>query len=382
MPWTVVVRSPEHVAYAAFRTTYKTVMIIIAIVAIVVSVCAVFLGNQIAKLLVAPVRLLERTATTVRASAQQVAASGQSLAQGASEQAASLEETAASIEEISSMAKQNADNSRLAEALSENVMRASQQGTTAMGEMSRAVQAIKQSSDETEEILKSIDSIAFQTNLLALNAAVEAARAGDAGRGFAVVAEEVRALAQRSADAAASTGEKIRRARDLAEQGTRVTKEVERCLNEISEKAQKSTQLVKEIASATQEQSQGLTLINTSVAELDKVTQSNSASAEESAAASSELVSQANTTDSISAELLGVIFGRGETGSAHGPAVLGSKAGGKKSAGGFSSTSSPRSSVDDFDAPTFEAPRTVRPSNRDARPEEIIPLDDSDFQGF
>lgn len=162
-------------------------------------------------------------------SANQVATNGQSLAQGATEQAASLEETAQTLDHIGSMSEQNSDNSAQASELAVQVQKASEGGVDSMKRMQDAIESIKQASEETAEIIRTIDEIAFQTNLLALNAAVEAARAGDAGRGFAVVAEEVRSLAQRSSVAAKDTTERIRRAKELAENGVRVSNEVAGC---------------------------------------------------------------------------------------------------------------------------------------------------------
>jgi methyl-accepting chemotaxis protein len=164
-----------------------------------------------------------------------------------------------------------------------------------MSEMTRAMAAIGDSSAEVAKIVKNIDEIAFQTNILALNAAVEAARAGEAGAGFAVVAEEVRSLAQRSATAAKETADKIEIAITNSRKGSECTAKVEESLAHIAERVTSTDSLVAEIATAARDQAQGIEQINTAIAQLDKVSQSNSASAEESASAAEELDAQAQT---------------------------------------------------------------------------------------
>lgn len=252
---------------------------------------------------------LESVTGNVKNSADQIAANGKSFADGSSSQAAALEETAASLEEISSMASQNADNSNQAAKLAMEVKRVCELGSQSMAQMNSAIADINRSANETEEILKTIDEIAFQTNLLALNAAVEAARAGDAGKGFAVVAEEVRSLAQRSAAAARDTADKIKRSKALADNGVSVSKEVAKYLDEISANASKSADLVKEIAAASTEQSSGIKQLNSGINELDRVTQMNAAMAEESAGAAQELQAQARALSSALIELKKVTNG-------------------------------------------------------------------------
>jgi cell pole-organizing protein PopZ len=176
----------------------------------------------------------------------------------------------------------------------------------AMTRMGDAITRIKSSSDQTAKIIKTIDEIAFQTNLLALNAAVEAARAGDAGKGFAVVAEEVRNLAQRSAEAAKNTAALIEESQQNANNGVSVSNEVAGILSGIVESVQKLSQLIGEVSAASDEQSKGIEQIGTAVTEMDKLTQSNAANAEESASASEELAAQAKELGEMVQILVGI----------------------------------------------------------------------------
>lgn len=191
------------------------------------------------------------------------------------------------------MTEQNANNANEAKGLAETAQRGAQSGQSSMVELSRAIDLIKQSSDETAKIVKTIDEIAFQTNLLALNAAVEAARAGDAGKGFAVVAEEVRSLAQRSAEAAKNTAELIEGSVKNADLGVRLSSDVAKQLEDIVVGSGKVNDIVAEIAAASVEQSKGIGQINSAVGQVNNVTQQNAANSEESASAAEELVAQA-----------------------------------------------------------------------------------------
>lgn len=201
--------------------------------------------------------VLDDASNQLSAAAGQVSSSSQSLAEGASQQAASLEETSSSLEELAPMTQRNADGAQTAKRLSSETRAAAESGNGDMTEMRQAMEAIKTSSTDISKIIKTIDEIAFKTNILALNAAVEAARAGDAGAGFAVVAEEVRALAQRSADSAKETASKIEVAINCGEVGVRISERVAQSLGQIVEKVRQVDELVGEISTASQDADPG-----------------------------------------------------------------------------------------------------------------------------
>jgi methyl-accepting chemotaxis protein len=245
----------------------------------------------------------------IAASSNELAGASQSVADGASEQAASLEETSSSLEEMSSMTKNNAQNAAKLKELGSQARRAGDVGVRDMAEMTDAMRGIKTSSDDIAKIIKIIDEVAFQTNILALNAAVEAARAGQAGMGFAVVADEVRNLAQRCARSAKETEAKIAEAVQKSTQGTAISAKVARSLEEIVGKAREVDDLAGQLAVASKEQSQGIGGINAAVAQMDRVTQSNAATAEESASAAQELHAQAGKLKQAVGELQELVGG-------------------------------------------------------------------------
>ncbi|MED5371967.1 MAG: methyl-accepting chemotaxis protein [Myxococcota bacterium] len=249
--------------------------------------------NSLVEGLVHPLEEVAHSVVAVSSAAQEISSGNQAIAQGASEQAASLEETAASLEEITGMTQRNADNTQAAKALTIQARKSAQQGDQVVVEMVQAMYDIKASANNTAEIIKDINQIAFQTNLLALNAAVEAARAGEAGRGFAVVAEEVRNLALRSKDAAQRTEQLIRESVDLAGNGEVLSDRVKSSLSEIVGSVGKVTDIVTEIAAASEEQASGVAQVTRAMTQMDQVVQQNAASAEESSSAASELVTRA-----------------------------------------------------------------------------------------
>jgi len=247
------------------------------------------------------VRNLNHTMTEINSSssqvssgAKQVADGAQSLAQGSSEQATAIEDLSLSISEIAEKTRINAATADKTSTLSETIKESAEKGSRQMDEMIAAVSDINEASRNIGKIIKTIDDIAFQTNILALNAAVEAARAGQAGKGFAVVAEEVRNLASKSAEAAKDTGNLIQNSMEKVELGSQIAGETAASLNEIVIGIKESSGLITEIAKSSEEQSLSITQINTGIDRVAQVVQQNSATAEESAAASVEMSGQSD----------------------------------------------------------------------------------------
>lgn len=250
-------------AAARALSTASTVMIIGLAIAVILGITlAVAITRSITGPLQKIIDGLRGGAEQVASAANQVAQSGQGLAEGASSQAASLEESSASLEELSSMTRQNSGNAEQANGAAREAREGALRGTQAMHQMSTVIEKIKVSSDETAKIIRTIDEIAFQTNLLALNAAVEAARAGEAGKGFAVVAEEVRNLAQRSAQAARNTSTLIEESQQNAKSGVAAADEVGAVLGQVATSIDKVAQLIAEVSAASREQSQGVEQID------------------------------------------------------------------------------------------------------------------------
>jgi methyl-accepting chemotaxis protein len=291
--------------------TASTIMVVGLLLA---SIGGCFVAFFITRSITKPIKVLADNlsagAEQTTSAAGQVSAASQSLAEGASEQAASLEETSSSLEEMSSMTKRNAETAGKVKELGSQARQAGDLGVQDMTAMVSAMDDIKRSSDDIAKIIKTIDEIAFQTNILALNAAVEAARAGEAGMGFAVVADEVRSLAQRCAQAAKETAGKIEDAVQKSAKGAEISAKVAKSLEEIVGKARQVDEMAGEVAAASQEQSQGISQVNTAVTQMDKVTQSNAASAEESASAAEEMTAQAEALKEAVAELLRLVDGQ------------------------------------------------------------------------
>lgn len=225
---------------------------------------------------------------------EQVSAGAQSLSQGATEQASAVEELSATISDVLDVVQTNADNARAAGELAEKASEQMDASNRQMQHMVAAMDEIAESSAQIGEIIKAIEDIAFQTNILALNAAVEAARAGEAGKGFAVVADEVRQLAEKSAEASQNTSALIEGSVTAVERGKEIADETAARLAEAVESAEQVTKNVELISDASAKQASALMQVSSGVEQISCVVQTNSATAEQSAAASEELSGQAD----------------------------------------------------------------------------------------
>jgi methyl-accepting chemotaxis protein len=244
---------------------------------------------------------LARVVGGVRSNANEVAVASGQIAQGNQDlsartesQASALQQTAASMEELRTTIGHGADSARQASQLATQASDVASRGGAAVGVLAETMQRIQESSKRIADIIGTIDGIAFQTNILALNAAVEAARAGEQGRGFAVVASEVRALAQRSGEAAREIRGLIASSVERVEEGNRQGSHAADTMQEVVQSIRRVSDLIGEVSSAAQEQASGVHQVSEAVTQMDQATQQNAALVEQSAAAAESLRQQAD----------------------------------------------------------------------------------------
>jgi methyl-accepting chemotaxis protein len=243
--------------------------------------------------LVGIVEQVRRGTETIGTASREIAAGNIDLSSRTELQASSLEKTASAMEQLTSTVKQNADSAREANALAATASDVARKGGDVVSQVVGTMGEINTSANKISDIIGVIDGIAFQTNILALNAAVEAARAGEQGRGFAVVASEVRNLAQRSAAAAKEIKTLIGDSVEKVERGSKLVGQAGVTMDEVVSSVKRVTDIMSEIANASAEQSAGIAQVNTSIIEMDSMTQQNAALVEQAAAAAQSLQDQA-----------------------------------------------------------------------------------------
>jgi methyl-accepting chemotaxis protein/methyl-accepting chemotaxis protein-1 (serine sensor receptor) len=279
-------------------------------VLLVIVILVGYVVRDIHRTLIAAVSELEAGAQQVTAAAGQVAQASQSLAQGSSEQASSLQQTSASTEQVNAMARKNTESSESAAALAAQSRRKFAQTDQSLDAMVEAIAEINTQSGKISKIIKVIDDVAFQTNILALNAAVEAARAGESGMGFAVVADEVRSLAQRCGQAAKDTSELIEESIAKSRNGKNRVDEVAAAVRSIAADSSQIQILVEEVSQGSREQASATAQIGQAVVQMEQVTQSIAANAEEGASAAQELNAQSETLRDVVTNLSTMVGGR------------------------------------------------------------------------
>ena len=230
---------------------------------------------------------------SISTASAEIATGNQDLSVRTEQTASNLQQAASSMEQLTGTVKQSADSARQANQLAASAAEVAARGGVVVSKVVSTMDDINASSKKISDIIGVIDGIAFQTNILALNAAVEAARAGEQGRGFAVVAGEVRSLAQRSAQAAKEIKGLIGASVEKVESGSKLVADAGHTMQEIVGSVQRVTDIIGEITAASSEQSDGIGQVNTSVVQLDQMTQQNAALVEESAAAAESLKEQA-----------------------------------------------------------------------------------------
>lgn len=269
-------------------------------------ITAVSEEDGLARSLQTMVREIDHTLVEVRAAMDEVAGSAfqvrqasQALSQNSTDQASGLAETSATAQLVDGRTRENAETAHNAQRLSRESLGLAQEGTRSMEALEGAMKAMEAASDNIQTVVKTIDDIAFQTNLLALNANVEAARAGKAGRGFAVVAEEVRNLARRSSDAVKETTVLVQASVTRTREGAALVAQTSGRLSEIALGAQRVADLIGQMADASRSQADDLGQVTEALGQIDQMTQRNTATSEETAAAAEVLDAQVKRVQSL-----------------------------------------------------------------------------------
>lgn len=308
--WKIVIATGvyvDEIQTTVAKTFFEILVFNIVALLIIIFISIFTIIKDIVKSMNEITKDLDENSQEVANAASELQAASEKLAEGSTEQASSIQETSSTLEETSSMVQNNQENTQQAAVLANQSKDYASKSYQEMLKMISAMDDLQKSSNEISKIIKVIDEIAFQTNILSLNAAVEAARAGDAGKGFAVVAQEVRSLAQRSANAAKETEIIIEHNIKIANEGSGITKVVQETIEEIDSQSKKVSDLLDEISIATKEQAQGIGQINKAVSQIETVISSNAQTAEESSSAAKSLFEQTLTLNDIIEQLKTIV---------------------------------------------------------------------------
>jgi methyl-accepting chemotaxis protein len=293
----------------------KSLLIFIAVKVLAMCVCLVFILLFIVNFfIVNPISQVIEGLAAVRSevayASDEVSAAGTELTERSSKQASAIEETSASLEQMDSMTKQNAQNLIYANSLMIETSQIVRDAADSMNRLTRSIDSISKTSEQTRKVIKTIEEIAFQTNLLALNAAVEAARAGGAGAGFAVVAEEIRNLAMRSSEAARNTAAMIEASVQETRNGIDLVYQTNEAFANLSEGARKVGELLGEVAVSSQEQADGIGQVAKAMSQIDRVTQENTASVGRTTSVIDEMKNQTDLMREFISELIAIAGSR------------------------------------------------------------------------
>jgi len=296
----------ESLKDLVFFMIVKVVAMSLCLVFILLFIVNFFLVNPISQV----IEGLAAVRSEVASAGDQVSAAGMELTDRSSKQASAIEETSASLEEMDSMTKQNAQNVTHANNLMIETSQVVRDAAASMDKLTNSIDRLSKTSEETRNIIKTIEQIAFQTNLLALNAAVEAARAGYAGAGFAVVAEEIRNLAMRSSEAARNTAAMIEASIQETKNEIDLVYKTNDAFTNLSQGAKKVGELLGEVATSSQEQADGIEQVAKAMSEIDRVTQENTASVSRTTSVIEEMRNETDRMKEFISELVALVGSR------------------------------------------------------------------------
>lgn len=307
-----VVQSLDQADKELLNTLLMAFGIILMGIIVYIFILAALIIRTVEKPITVVTDSVNEGSSQVSIASSEVSNSSQRLAASTSVQVEKIMEVNQTLDNIKGMTENNAKSAGEVDSLAKQAGVFAEKSSVSIGKMIDAVKKIKNTSDETVKILKSIEDIAFQTNILSLNAAVEAARAGEAGRGFEVVAEEVRKLAKRSSEAARSTAILLEESQKNADAGVQVSIEVKESQDEIKGSVDQVTIIASEVNMASKSQVDGISKISHAIVEINNFTEENAATSEEVAAASEELSAQAESLKSLAGDLFEIVKGKRE----------------------------------------------------------------------